>query len=403
MLTRREYKTDNMDHRHPAIRAIHVLPSLGAGGADRVALSLVRDLRALGIQAWLVNLGSREKVLPKSFGKIEITDCRFQVSRPSHKRNATSFFRLLHKAVWLRQQIVTHQVNVVHSHLWPAARMASVACIGLPILHVIHCHGQEPWLKESPRRRAFARLLFRNRFTVYIAVAEAVREYVSSSLTWVRRDRFRIVYNGVDIEEFANLDYGEHIANDQKPEFVIGSAGRFIPRKGHEYLFRALAHLRERGIKARAIVVGNGPLRNSYERLCSELGISDCVSMPGVMEDMGRFYATLDAFVFPSTHDEGLPLAVLEAMACRVPVIGTDVAGIRELIRDGVDGFVIPPCDVEGIVRKLEQLWTDKELRKNVAQSGQTRVLTQFTSRAVAERVYDIYRQELVSCGFTVG
>lgn len=376
-------------------RVMHVLPSLGAGGADRAAVTLVRDLASLNVDARLAVLGPREPKLPGGFYDVPMLN---YIPPGARFKEGNSFLRLiglLKRVNWLRRQLKLFGAQIVHSHLWPAARIASLASRGLGILHVVHCHGQEPWLANSPRRRFYARFLFQGKNTTYIAVSEAVRRYVSVSLPWIPRDRLRIVHNGADLTSFPLQDRAQPRCDLESSQITVGSAGRFIPRKGHCHLLHAVAKLQKEGISIKLIIAGDGPLRSEYYAMCDALKISDTVEFPGVLEDMAQFYSSLDIFVFPSTHDEGLPLAVLEAMALGLPVVATDVAGTAEVINSGAEGFIVPPFDAEAIVAAIRRLAQNLELRCAIGQAAKEKIRRHFTSRITAAKVREIYKQEL--------
>jgi glycosyltransferase involved in cell wall biosynthesis len=122
------------------------------------------------------------------------------------------------------------------------------------------------------------------------------------------------------------------------------------------------------------------------------LGISGLVQFLGPVQDMASFYRSLDVFVLPSVSTEGLPLVVLEAMASRVPVVATRLAGAPEVIESGVNGLLVPPGDVGVLAEALMGLAGDAKLRLKFAELGVAHVREKFTVERVAEQVAAVYR-----------
>jgi glycosyltransferase involved in cell wall biosynthesis len=107
---------------------------------------------------------------------------------------------------------------------------------------------------------------------------------------------------------------------------------------------------------------------------------------------MPGFYRGLDVYVQPSLSAEGLPITILEAMGAGLPVVATDVAGAPEAIRDGEDGFVVPPGDITLLTRRLEELIVNPELRRELGNKAKQRLKAEFAMETMANKVLDCYR-----------
>ncbi|MBY6266403.1 glycosyltransferase family 4 protein (plasmid) [Azospirillum sp. 412522] len=194
-----------------------------------------------------------------------------------------------------------------------------------------------------------------------------------------------IVPNGVDADLFRPAKRAEPAESGRA---VLLFVGRVVRQKGLDLVLQALPAL-PAGVTLR--VVGDGPARPALEAQAQALGIADRVSFLGWLgrDDLPSAYAGADLFVFPS-RDEGMPNAVLEAMAAGLPVMGTLIAGNRDLIVDGETGLMVEADDAAGLCRGLERLVKDPELRMRMGAQGRRRVLEHFSWRAVASAYRDL-------------
>lgn len=196
-----------------------------------------------------------------------------------------------------------------------------------------------------------------------------------------------IVPNGVDADLFRPAAPAE-ARPAEAGRAVLLFVGRVVRQKGLDLVLQVLPSL-PAGVTLR--VVGDGPDRPALEAQAQALGIADRVFFLGWLgrDDLPAAYAGADLFVFPS-RDEGMPNAVLEAMAAGLPVMGTRIAGNRDLIVDGETGLMVEADDAEGLCRGLDRLVTDSELRMRMGAQGRRRVLEHFSWRAVASAYRDL-------------
>jgi glycosyltransferase involved in cell wall biosynthesis len=178
--------------------------------------------------------------------------------------------------------------------------------------------------------------------------------------------------------------------------FEILCVGRLTPAKGQHLLIDALEQLAQRGWQVRLRLAGGGTDESSLRQRAAQIENSQSVIFEGEVNQnyIRTLYAKADLFCIPS-FAEGIPVVLMEAMAMGIPSVTTHVAGIPELIRDGVDGLLVAPSDLEGLVEALEKLMGDVDLRKRIARNGRARVLEQYDLRRNVEKLATIFDEHI--------
>jgi len=190
---------------------------------------------------------------------------------------------------------------------------------------------------------------------------------------WAPPARIHVIHNGVDTERF-------HPAVALPADATIVTVGRMVRQKNHEMFLRAAAALGRELPQVRFVIVGDGPLRGSLETLARQLGLFERVRFVGERRDVETILRGATLFWLTS-HWEGMPNVVLEAMASGLPVIATDVGGTRELIRSGIEGFIVSDGDAEAFVKHSRALLTDDGQRARCSTAARQRAATFSTSR----------------------
>jgi glycosyltransferase involved in cell wall biosynthesis len=296
----------------------------------------------------------------------------------------------------LRKVIGATPVDIVHTHGIDADLIGALALRGRPERTVCHLHitpptdRRESW-KVAIRRKVFRSLAKRNG-TWFIAVADCVRERTAEYYR-LSSERIVTVRNGIDLSEFGIDNCASTCRKSDR--VVFGTAARLVPAKGLAYLIEAAARLARKNIPFEVRIAGTGSELKSLERLAQSLGLSDRVRFLGQVTDMPGFYRGLDVFVLPSLS-EGLPLVVLEAMAMGKPIAATRLAGTAEAVRDGIDGFLVPPADANALEDALERLAENPSLRQRMGAAGRQRALADFCVDRVARKVVQLYERILI-------
>jgi glycosyltransferase involved in cell wall biosynthesis len=238
------------------------------------------------------------------------------------------------------------------------------------------------------RTRSFKRKLLNGillrRISRIIAVSNAVRDDILRTNLMSSPDKVVTIYNGIDFKTFMDSDLTREEARTQlglsdKDAFVYGTVGRLVETKGQEVLLKAFARVCEKYPKSWLIIAGKGRLESELRALSAELNIRERVVFLGYRTDIPKVMKTLDVFVLPSLA-EGLPGALLEAMATGIPVVASRVGGVPEILNDPSLGIMVSPSSMDDLTSAMERLCSMDEIRRKVIGQGlRERVLEEFT------------------------
>jgi glycosyltransferase involved in cell wall biosynthesis len=278
--------------------------------------------------------------------------------------------------------------DVFHATLtWPlAAKNALLGAIaaGVPgVVVTVQLHMEVPVTRAM---RAQQRLIAA-RASRILPVSVDNAHGLHALLGWPL-ERMEVVRNAVDAERFdVPADPALRAALGAEPgRPLVLVPARLDAQKGHRHLLHALAHVPEPVV----VLAGDGPERPALERLAAELGVAGRVRFLGTRSDVPSLLAAADLFVLPSLY-EGLPVAVLEAMAAGVPVLATAIGSTAEAVHDGRTGLLVPPGDAGALAAGLRRLLGDRELAARLGGAGRERARTEFSAAAMVARVADVY------------
>jgi L-malate glycosyltransferase len=288
----------------------------------------------------------------------------------------------------------TERVDAVHAHQYTpffyglAARLRGPR---RPILFTEHGRHQPDY--PRPKRMLANRLLLSRRDRV-VGVGAAVREALIAN-EGIPAGRVGVLYNGIDVDAFAaatDRAAARRELGAGPGEFVLLQVARLDYLKDHATAVGTLARVVERMPQARLVLVGDGPERPAVEARVRELNLGDKVRFLGLRKDVARLLAGADVFLLTSVS-EGIPLTVIEAMAAGLPVVATDVGGLREVVADGTSGFLAPAKDAAALAVHVLSLAGDAGLRRRMGEAGRARAKDHFDEPRMAAEYGRIYRE----------
>jgi glycosyltransferase involved in cell wall biosynthesis len=282
------------------------------------------------------------------------------------------------------------RIDVVHTNGYKATILGAAAAkmIGLPVVKTEH--GKlEPRTWLDPRHIRMRVNLLLDELSTRWLVDHIV--YVTHDLQCAYRRRNletgSIVYNGIPPIQ---LDTASPPPEIDSGKFNVGVIGRLAEVKGHLILLRALTHLRDLPDLA-VHVIGEGPRKHALCRYCVEQELSDIVQFLGFRNDIYRYLAAFDLLVMPSLH-EGLPYVLLESMSLGVPVVASNVGGLREILEDAEDALLVEPGNDASLAGAIRTLYEDQVLRERLARSAICKVGKDYIASAMARDYLEIYR-----------
>jgi sugar transferase (PEP-CTERM/EpsH1 system associated) len=359
------------------LKVLHVVLSMDVGGLERIVLSLVREGHRLG-QRTAVACLERPGALAAQVEALGTP--LFCVEKGPGVRLKT-IGRLKAVLREVRPDVVhTHQIGALF-YAGPAARS-----VGVPL--IVHTeHGKHYGTRRRMRWLGWMAARYAARF--FCVSADIAAEVMAYRIT--SPGKVHVVPNGIDPARFRGRDDREGVRRllgipGGTP--VVGTIGRLSEVKRQDVLIRALARLRRQVPAAHLVLVGDGPLMGSLRELAVGLGLEGCVHFAGYQPEPERFLQAMDVFVL-SSQSEGTPLAVLEAWAAALPVVGSRVGGLPELIDDGRTGVLFPPGDDGALAAVLGGLLTDLEHAYLMGLAGREQAEARFTVR----HMMDVYQR----------
>lgn len=353
---------------------VEVLPLFGArGGEVHAGFSALRDRTHYHRSLSWELAAAQAHWLRRRPGALLLAWARaLRTSAASRKLLVRAPVVLL-KAALVARRAEAMGISHLHAH-WathPALAAWTVrALTGIPYSFTAHAHDlyvDRAMLREKVAGAAFV-----------VTISELNRRLIEEACGKDARGKVHVVRCGVDLREFAPAPRRP----PPVPTFVCVASLR--PYKGHRVLLDAAALIRDRGLPLRVVLVGDGELRRDLEARIERLGLQGVVELRGPVphEEIPAVLAGATAMVLPSvTQDdgqmEGIPVALMEAMAAGVPVVSSRLSGIPELVRDGEGGLLVPERDPAALAAAMERIARDPALATRLAEGAR---------RAVAER-----------------
>jgi len=283
----------------------------------------------------------------------------------------------------VRRVLLAERFDVLHLHepLMPALCLAVLAEAEVPVVGTFHANNE-----GALGYRLFRPLLgsYLDKLDARIAVSAAAVRTVSRHFG----GEYTIIPNGVDIERFSTTAPAPPRGDGT---FTILFVGRLEPRKGAKFLLRAMPRILREVPRARLVVVGSGPMSGYYRSHLPD-GMGDRVVFAGRVsgEALTRYYAEADVFCSPAVGGESFGIVLIEAMAAGAAVVASDIAGYRDVVKDGATGLLVRRGDPDSIAAAIVRLARDGELRRRLVESAGTEV-RQYSWDRVTARILDIY------------
>ena len=358
------------------LRVLHLMSSAGFYGAENVVAVLCSQLRAVGHHANIALFDSSN--LPTSDLERLTTVCG-HVPVDLRFTGRFDIRALIRLARYLRSE----RVDILHTHGYKADIYGFIVAKLSGCAIVATCHN---WTNRTDSLQSYAkydRLILRW-FNAVVAVSENVASIVDDS--GVSKSNIRLIYNGIETKTYQACAPGTESGVP-----VIGVLSRLSEEKGVDVLVRALPSILKDYGRVHCIIAGDGPDRTSLVQLGIELGVDQHVQYPGFCANVPALLGRCTIVAHPSRID-GMPIAVLEAMAAGAPIAASAVGSIPYLLDHGHAGVLVPSEDPAALAEALIHLLKDPELRRDLGERARARAIAEFDAAIMTQKYIELYR-----------
>ena len=361
------------------LSVLHVFSGDLWAGAEVMIFNLLNQLQKAR-RVRLTALSLNEGVLTEKLREAGIETWVIPESTHSMPRILVKAFRLFRH----------RSFDIVHSHRYKEHVLAVFLARSLGVQGLVATlHGlSEMPTALLPPRPALDCAILKRYFTRVVAVSREVARTLTETYRFDPA-RVDVIANGVPL-----LAGAEGPVLPRPGGLHIGTVGRLVPVKDFNLFLEMAAAILRRTDDVRFSILGDGPLRSALSRTVRDLNLHASVDLLAPRADPESYYRSLDIYVNTS-RDEGLPLSVLEAMACGIPVVAPLVGGIPEIIADGVEGFLVRSRRPTEFAGSCVSLIEDRDLRITMGRNALTRARLHYSDRRMAESYENLY----VTCG----
>lgn len=382
-------------------RVLHVIETLGMGGAERLLALAVRELKRTSHTNVVAHLLDE----PREW-RTQIEDDGI----PVESLALASPFSAAVAVAGIRRLVRRWRIDIVHTHLYFPNLYGQIAGWreGVPVVSSLHNLELEPAVLRDNARftpgkqrlfRAVARVAIRVTRPTLVAVSDAVRASAMRQLG-VAADSVVTIHNGIDPDAVPAPDRTAARARLGVPAdaHVLTTVGRLVPLKGVRYLLEALPVVRAAAPQTVLLVVGAGPSRDALEAIARAQGVADAVRFLGAGVGLSEWaLEAADIFVAPSLS-EGFGLTVLEAMAMARPCVASRTGGLPEIVEQEGSGLLVPPAEAPALAAALVRLTNELATRERFGRRGRDIVVARFdiadTARSLGMLYEDLARRD---------
>ncbi|MDD2907164.1 MAG: glycosyltransferase family 4 protein [Candidatus Gracilibacteria bacterium] len=337
-------------------KILHIIDNLGLGGAQ-ICVKGIFEKQDSNVDIFLFSI--RKMSIRVNIDHSNIIE--------NKTKNKFSFPLLSIKKI-----IKQNNIDTIHCHLAKSQIMGALLKILFfpKIKLVFHEHGE---IFEEAKIYPFLMNLFRKKVDIYIAVSNATKQKILEK-TKFKESKIKLLYNFVDLDKFKKIKDFDLKAERKKygldkDDFVLGFASRLYEAKGYIDYLEAAKILIDKGYNFKFLIAGEGKDKEKIIEYILNNRLQNNIKYIGYIKKMNNFYNTIDCFIFPS-HRESLGLTGIEANACGVPVIASNIEGLNEIMINNKNVLQFEKQSVGDLVKKIEKIYKDSELREKLIENG---------------------------------
>jgi glycosyltransferase involved in cell wall biosynthesis len=377
------------------MKVLFFIPSLDGGGAEKVMVQILRSVNSERIKPVLVLLFSYEnspyrEYLPEGI-KIIVVQRKSDSALDKIRQYAGFLRAVFNERPHVIISMLTHS-NIIAISAGLIFRTKVIISEHIALGEAIKTEdgGRILWFPTKQLVRIFYRFADK-----IVAVSEGIKTNLVEEFN-ISSYKIEVLYNPIDLNRISELCKisVEHIFFKERAPVIL-SVGRLVPQKGFDILLIAFRDIIKK-MDARLIILGEGPEKESLSRLVNDLAITEKVSFLGFQKNPYKFMSRADIFVLPSRY-EGLPMVILEAMACDTPVVATDCkSGPREILQNGRYGVLVPTEDIDALSTAILELLRDKALRASFSRLAKQRV-KDFAVEKIVSKYEELFYKSVLS------
>lgn len=368
------------------MKTLHIDTERTWRGGEQQTIFLAKNLIKLGHAATIVCQPDSPLALRAKQEKIETYEGKM--------RGEVDIIAVLKLAFLLNQ----NDYDIVHMHTSHAHTLGVLAVLfsGVSAKKVVSRR-----VDFSIKKHYTSHLKYLWGVDRYIAVSKAVKNVLIKD--GIPSEKIAVVHDGIDFGRFNGMGLkGRETLPlrqefDVKPStFVIGNVAHLADHKGHQYLIKSIPYVLKEFPDVKFFIVGDGELRSPLQELANKLNLNDKLIFTGFRKDVPQFLEFFDLFVL-SSHLEGLCSALLEALAMRKPVVVTAAGGVPEIIKDGVNGILVPTKNPEALAAGIIRMIRDRNMAKKMGENGRQTVETRFSVEKMVMETLDVYTELMLA------
>lgn len=368
-----------------AIRICYVVSGDLWGGAEAQVYQLVRCMVDKGCEVFVITLNKG-----LLFDKL----CEMPIVVTCFDECKMSVWAVIFRT---RSFLKKNKIDLIHSHGFKENLLAGIASKLLASCKVFRTHHGRG-VVNGPMAKVLVEKLNAHLLTdKMIAVSHDLKKYLTEH--GYPAHKIEVVHNGIDCQNLsAARNSNELIEAHSIPadSFIIGTACRIEHEKGFRYLLLSVKELVDSGVPVVFVIVGSGKLQKKYQDMAKEMNIEKVVIFAGFQKDVCSYLNLFDIFVMMSLN-EGVPLALIEAMCMGKPVVSSAVGGIPEVVVSGVNGILVPSMDHHACAAACKKIISQKDLQVSLGENAHKHVIANFSAQKSAENTINLYQEILAN------
>ncbi len=350
---------------------------LNVGGISSYLFTLASGLKEKGHNVYLASSGGELAGKFSASGIKHIT-AALKTKKEISPKIIYSFFKL-------RKAIKTNNIDLIHSNSRTTQVLGNLLSRAAGVPHIFTCHG---FFKPK-----FSRRFFPCWGRHVIAISREVKEHLIFDFK-LDEKKISVINNGIDIKKFGDFSQRDNTRKSLgiNNEPLVGIIARLSDVKGHIYLIRAMPKVIKSFASSKLLIIGEGKMKGILVKEADDSGIKGNVLFIPEAKNTNEMLSAMDVFVMPSLQ-EGLGLALMEAMAQGVAVVGSRVGGIKTLIQDKINGLLVGPADVEGLAEAIIMLLKDTQIRRNLGINARRFITENFSKEDMVDKTERVYKE----------